>query len=151
MLPLAGLWPQIYLRFGYNYVRPNQRYFPARGRFDGSWDLSVMLSWTIWDWGVNYHGIKATRAEASAASRNVDDVRESVRFNVERRLQEYESIRERTKASRQAVLSAEKAFELATSLFAEGRITSLDLLDADTEVTRARSEHVQALADSRLT
>jgi len=146
----AGLWPQISFRFGYNYDRPNQRYFPVRNQFDGSWDLSLLLYWTIWDWGVTYHGMMAARAEASAASRNVDDIRESVRLDVEQRREQYVSVRGHTNASRQAVNSAEHALEQAKLLFTAGRITSLDVLDAETEATRARFELVQALADARI-
>ena len=146
----AGLWPQVHFRFGYSYDRPNQRNFPVRDQFDGSWDVSLLLSWTIWDWGVNYHGMMAARAEASAALRNVDDIRESVRLDVEQRREQYGSIRGVTSASQQAVNSAERALAQAELLFSAGRITSLDVLDAETEATRARFEFVQALVDARI-
>lgn len=147
----SALWPRLYVRFGYNYERPNQRYFPVQDRFDGSWDLSLILSWTAWDWGVTYYGAKAARAEASAAARNIDQVQDAVRLDVERRRREYLSHRERASALRQSVGTAERALERAKILFAEGRITSLDLLDAETELARARSELVQALANARTT
>ncbi len=146
----AGLWPQLYARFGYNYEKPNPRFFPVRDRFDASWDLSVMLSWTAWDWGVTYHGAEAARAEAAAVQRNVEEVQNGVRMDVEGRRQEYESLREMTSAAQQAAKSAEHALTRAALLFGEGRITSLDLLDAETELVRARSDLVQALADARV-
>jgi outer membrane protein TolC len=146
----GSLWPQASLRFGYNYERPNSRYFPVRDRFDDSWDLSLLFSWTAWDWGVAYHGKRAAQAEAAAATRNVDEARDAVRLDVERRHREQASATEQVAAARQAVGTAERTHAAAVLLFDVGRIQSLDLLDATTELAQARSDLVQALADARI-
>ncbi len=146
----SALWPQVSLRFGYNYDRPNQRYFPIHDRFDGSWDISTVLSWTAWDWGVTHYGRKAAQAEASAAARSVDETRDAVRLDIERQRQEYLTAAEKITAARQALNSSERAYDAARILFDVGRAQSLDLLDAATELTRARSDLVQALADARI-
>jgi outer membrane protein TolC len=146
----SALWPQLALRFGYNYERPNQRYFPVRDRFDGSWDLSAVLSWTAWDWGVTYHGMKAARAEASAAARNVEEARDAVRLDVERQRQGYTNAAEKIRAARQALGTAERAHAAARILFDAGRAQSLEVLDAATELNRARSDLVSSLADARI-
>jgi multidrug efflux pump subunit AcrB/outer membrane protein TolC len=146
----AGLWPQIGLRFGYNYDRPNQRYFPPHDRFDGSWDLSVVLNWTIWDWGVSYHGMKAARAEMSAANHAVVEIKEAIRLDVERRVQEHHTEAEKIAAARSGITSAQRAFKNAKVLFEAGRLTSLDLLNAEFELTQANYKLVQALADAQI-
>ncbi|MCA9630153.1 MAG: TolC family protein [Myxococcales bacterium] len=146
----SALWPQVSLRFGYNYDRPNQRYFPVRDRFDGSWDISAVLSWTAWDWGVSYYGMKAAQAEASAAARNVEETRDAVRLDVERQRQTYTTAVARATAARQALSNAERAYGSAKILFDAGRAESLDVLDAATELNRARSDLVQSLADARI-
>jgi outer membrane protein TolC len=146
----SALWPQVSVRFGYNYDRPNQRYFPVHDRFDGSWDISAILSWTAWDWGVTYYGMKAAQAEASAAARNVDEARDAVRLDVERQRQGYATAAAKITAARQALRSAERAYDAAKILFDAGRAESLEVLDAATELTRARSDLVQSLADARI-
>ncbi len=146
----SALWPQASLRLGYNYERPNSRYFPVQDRFDDSWDLSLVFSWTAWDWGASYHGKRAAQAEATAAARSVDEVRDAVRLDVENRHREQTSAAERIVAARQAVSTAERAYAAAAILFDAGRIQSLDLLDATTELMQARSDLVQALADARI-
>ena len=146
----SALWPQVSLRFGYNYERPNQRYFPVHDRFDGSWDISAVLSWTAWDWGVTYYGMKAAQAEASAAARNVEETRDAVRLDVERQRQGYTTAAAKITAARQSLSSAERAYDSAKILFDAGRAESLDVLDAATELTRARSDLVQSLADARI-
>jgi len=146
----SALWPQLSLRFGYNYDRPNQRYFPAQDEFDGTWDLSAMVSWTAWDWGVTYYGMKAAEAEARAASRNVEETQDLIRLDVERQRQAYTTATAKILAAEEALKSAEQSFNTTEILFEAGRAQSLDVLDAATELTQARSELVQALADARI-
>jgi outer membrane protein TolC len=146
----AGLWPQVSLRFGYNYDRPNQRYFPARDEFDGTWDLSAMVSWTAWDWGVTYYGMKAAEAEARAAKRNVEETRDLIRLDVERQRQNYSTAMARIVAAREALVSAEHSFNTMQILFEAGQAESLEVLDVTTELTQARSDLIQAQADARI-
>lgn len=146
----SALWPQVSLRFGYNYDRPNQRYFPVRDRFDGSWDMSAVLTWSAWDWGVTYYGMKAAQAEAAAAARNVEEARDAVRLDVERQRQGYTTAAAKITAARDALGSALRAYDSAKLLFDAGRASSLDVLDAATELSRVRSDLVQSLADARI-
>lgn len=146
----AAFWPQISLRYGYNYERPNQRYFPVHDRFDSSWDISAILSWTIWDSGVTFYGMKAVQAEASAASLNMEEVQDAVRLDVEHRRQGYINSREKINATKQALESAKRSYDEAKILFEAGRAQSLDLLDAATEWTRAQSDLVQSIAEARI-
>jgi multidrug efflux pump subunit AcrB/outer membrane protein TolC len=146
----AALWPQVGLRFGYNYDRPNQRYFPVRDQFNGSWDLSLVLQWSIWDWGVTYYGKKAVQAEAFSAEQAVEEIREGIRLDVTRRVQNYHMRTEGIEAARSGITSAQRAFENATVLFEAGRLTSMDLLTAELELTQARYRLVIALADARM-
>lgn len=146
----AGLWPQVSLRFGYNYDRPNQRYFPARDEFDGTWDLSAMVSWTAWDWGVTYYGMKAAEAEARAATRNVEETRDLIRLDVERQRRNYTTAMARIVAAREALVSAEHSFNTMQILFEAGQAESLEVLDVTTELTQARSDLIQAQADARI-
>ncbi len=146
----AGLWPQIGMRFGYSYDRPNQRYFPPRDQFNGSWDLSFVLNWTIWDWGVTYYGMKAAEAEVLAASRAVAEVKEAVRLDAKRRLQQYRTEAEKIIAAKSGIASAKRAFDNAKVLFEAGRVTSLDLINAEFELTQAHYELIKARADARI-
>ena len=146
----SGLWPHVGLRFGYNYERPNQRYFPVRDEFNGSWDVSVVLSWTVWDWGASYYGMKAAEAEAAAARQALEDVEEKVEVDVVHRLRRYRTETERVSAARSGIASAKRAFENATKLFEAGRLTSLELLNAELALTQANYELVRALADARI-
>ncbi len=59
----SGSKPQIALAGGYDYARPNPRIFPRRiGEWRDSWDVSVNVSWTLWDGG-------RRRAEYAEAAR----------------------------------------------------------------------------------
>jgi multidrug efflux pump subunit AcrB/outer membrane protein TolC len=146
----SGLWPQIGMRFGYIYARPNQLYFPMQDETNGSWDVSVFLSWTLWDWGSTYNGMRAAKAEASAANHAVEEIRNNVRMDVEHRVLEYKTASQKITAAQSGISSAQSAFSNATELFSAGRITSINLLNAEFELTQASYQLIQALADARI-
>ncbi|CAN5352242.1 hypothetical protein BH23ACI1_BH23ACI1_24930 [soil metagenome] len=47
----AAFRPQVSFNGGYDVARPNPRIFPRADRWDPSWDVSVNVSWTVWDGG----------------------------------------------------------------------------------------------------
>lgn len=75
---------------------------------------------------------------------------EAVRLDVEQRRREYVTASEQIGAANEGRASAERAFQSARVLFDAGRLTSLDLVDAELELTQARLRRVQALADARV-
>ena len=58
----GGWWPQVYLVGNYNYLRPNTRIFPTKDVFKDTWDVSLSVSFDIWNW--NQTGNQTTQAQA---------------------------------------------------------------------------------------
>src|SRR4029453_3292478 len=61
----AAARPQVGINGGYDYARPNPRIFPRADDWEDSWDISVNLSWSLWDGGRH----RAERAQAEAGTR----------------------------------------------------------------------------------
>lgn len=146
----GALWPQLLLRGSMQYDNPNSRYFPARDEFNHSWDAAVVMSWSFWDWGLNWSAQRAAAYEASAARRQVQLFEEAARIEVERRGLEATTSQERIFAAQQGVLAAEQALRRAQNLCEAGQSACFVVLDAESELTRIRSELVQARADARV-
>ena len=70
---------------GYDYARPNPRIFPRVDEWHDSWDVSVNVSWSLWDGGRR----RAEEAEAAAATRALTarsaDFDRQLAFEVEQR------------------------------------------------------------------
>lgn len=145
----GALWPQVWLRAGVNYDRPNPRYFPPRAQFDGSWDVSAVVSWQ-WDWQATRHGAQAAALEAQVAARKVDDLADAVRLDVARRRQGVVTARARLEATEIAVSAADLALRRSRELCQAGQAPCTAVLDAERDLTQARADRVQARAEARL-
>lgn len=146
----GALWPQVSLRLGYSYDRPNQRYFPTEAEFNDSWDASVVMSWSFWDFGATASTASAAEHDARIAARSVERIEDVVTLEVERARQELRRERERIAAAKQALESAELAFRVADETFNASAATSVEVLDAETELTSARAELLRARVGARL-
>ena len=146
----SGLWPQIGAKFGYIYSRPNQLYFPPMDEANGSWDVSVYLNWTLWDWGSTYNGMRAAKAEAESAKNAIKNVQDSIKIDVERRSIEYKTASQKIDAAKQNIDSTRQAYDNAVLMFDAGRLTSLDVLNAEFELEQAKFQLIDATADARI-
>jgi outer membrane protein TolC len=142
--------PQIGVNAGYDYARPNPRIFPRAGTWQDSWDVSVNVSWLLWDGGRR----RAERAEAAAASHAVAararDFDRQVAFEVQQRWLELDSSRAAIGAAADGVRSASEARRVVGERFNAGVITSTEVVDADLAVLQAELDLTRARAGARL-
>jgi outer membrane protein TolC len=142
--------PQVGVNAGYDYARPNARIFPRQGSWQDSWDVSVNVSWLLWDGGRR----RAEQAEAAAASHaaaaRAADLDRQIAFEVRQRWLELDSSRTAIGAAADSVRSATEARRVVMERFRAGVITSSDVVDADLAVLQAELDLTRARAGARL-
>lgn len=142
--------PQLGVNAGYDYARPNPRIFPRQGSWQDSWDVSLNVSWLLWDGGRRH----AEQAEAAAASRALQaraaDLDRQIAFEVQQRWLELDSSRAAIGAAADGVRSATEARRVVMERFRAGVITSSDVLDADLALLQAELDLTRARANARL-
>jgi outer membrane protein TolC len=135
---------------GVDYARPNPRIFPRHGSWQDSWDVSVNVSWLLWDGGRR----RADEAGAVAASRALEaraaDIDRQIAFEVRQRWLELDSSRAAIGAAADGVRSATEARRVVVERFRAGVITSSDVLDADLAVLQAELDLTRARANAHL-
>jgi outer membrane protein len=146
----GGLWPQVMLRATAQFDSPNPRYFPLRNEFNPSWDASVILTWTAWDWLATWHTQRAAQLDAVGARHAVAQLEDGVRTEVERRRLEAQTAVQRKHASLEAVGVAEQSLQRAQRLCDSGHAPCVFVLDAEAELKQLRAEWVQSRIDLRL-
>lgn len=146
----AGSRPQIGVAAGYDYARPNPRIFPRVGEWNDSWDVSVNVSWSLWDGGRNAAERAEARALAGALASRVGDFDRQLTFEVTQRWLELESSRAAIPVAETGVRAAVEARRVVGERFQAGVATSTDVLDAETAVMRAELSLTRALANVRL-
>jgi TolC family type I secretion outer membrane protein len=111
------------------------------------WILGANVSWALFD-GMLTHG-KVTEARAQLQEANLDyaDTRRQVELEVRQAYSDYLQTLELIEAQKKTVEEAEESLRLAEARFRAGTGTQLDVLSAQTALTEARSNEIQALHD----
>jgi len=145
----GALLPSAVLRLGYTFANPNERWFPPKVQWKGSWDATIALSWS-WGWGTAWHEAEAARMEARQARLALTALEEQTQIEVRRALAKLEGARGQVQAMRVAVEAREAALKRAQTWFDEGRSTSDDIIDRQADLARAQYRLVDAQVAQRL-
>jgi outer membrane protein TolC len=142
--------PQVSLAAGYDYARPNPRIFPRFDAWRDSWDVSVNVSWSLWDGGRR----RAEAAEAHALTRalaaRASDFDRQLAFEVEQRRLELDASQAAIAVADEGVGAAVEARRVVGERFAAGVASSAEVLDADTAVLQTQLDRTRAIAGARL-
>jgi outer membrane protein TolC len=152
----AGWWPQLALSGNYLYARPNSRYFPTKDEFKGTWDVGVVLSVDLWNWGVTARQSEAAEANLRQAESSAAQMEDVVSLEVNRAALQVDRARSRSAMAAIALGQAEEQSRTTEQRFKTGLATSTDLLDAELSLHQAKTTqsgaHVEyEIARARLT
>jgi outer membrane protein TolC len=143
-------WPQIYLVGNYSYLNPNQRYFPVTDEFKGTWDVSVSLSYDIWNWWQTGYQTSEAQAQLAQAQEGLSMVEDGVTLEVTQCFLSIEKSKERKAVSEQGVAQAEENYRIMTGKFKQGLAANSDLRDAEVELLQAKLNLTQSLVNYEL-
>jgi outer membrane protein len=143
-------WPQIFLLGNYNYLRPNQRYFPMTDNFKGTWDVSLSVSFDVWNWWQT--GYQATQAEAqlAQAKEGLSMAMDGIMLEVTQSYLGIEKAKERKAVSEQEVRQAEENYRIMVGKYKQGLAANSELLDAEVALLQAKLNLTQSLVDYEL-
>lgn len=144
---LAGRLPQLSVSGSYNVLGqdpddPNP--FAARGWADG-YAIRASLTWSIFDGGAARARVKQRDADIAIAESRFDQLRNQVRREVEQAYFGLESSFENIETSEAGVLQSREALRLARLRFQAGVGTQTDVIQAETDLTRAERNRLLAI------
>lgn len=144
---LAGRLPQLSVSGSYNVLGqdpddPNP--FAARGWADG-YAIRASLTWSIFDGGAANARVKQRDADIAIAESRFDQLRNQVRREVEQAYFGLESSFENIETSEAGVLQSREALRLARLRFQAGVGTQTDVIQAETDLTRAERNRLLAI------
>jgi outer membrane protein len=130
-----------------NYGWHNNPFSDELDEQRNGWTVGARMTWHVFD-GMLTHG-KVTQARAQLEQANLDfaDMRRQVELEVRQAYSDYLQTLELIEAQKKTTEQAEESLRLAEARFREGAGTQLDVLSAQTALTDARSNEVQALYD----
>jgi outer membrane protein TolC len=132
------------------YSRPNLRLSPLVEEFRATWDVGVQLSWTPTDIFSTQASRRGTLARARAIEAERADLVDGIETEIAQALQALAQAEVAMRTSARGLAAAEESYRVRRLLFQNGRATSVELTDAETELSRARLEVIAARIDRRV-
>ncbi len=148
----AGGLPQVSVSGSYNFqgvTTDNPDPFSTRGWGSG-YALQANLTWNIFDGGAVRSRIKQRDADIAIAESRFDQLRNQVRREVEQAYFGLESSFENIETSEAGVLQSREALRLARLRFQAGVGTQTDVIQAETDLTRAERNRLSAIVNYNL-
>lgn len=141
----AGYKPNLQVFAGYNWF--NKQFSTDVGSSLDGWNAGGQVTWDIFD-GLLTHG-KVVQAKSLYAKSQtaVDEESRNIELEVRTAYSDFLEAQEVLESQKTVLAEAEEALREANARFDAGTGTQLDVLDAETSLTQARSTNVQALHD----
>ena len=146
----GGALPRIDAAGSAVYANPNPRYFPPEPMFHGSWEVSVQLSWSPNDIAGAILSSRSLDARAREVEAQEAAFRDVLRNVVTRAWLGFREALVAVQTSSRELESAEESYSARRGLFQVGRSTSVELMDAETGLTRARIDLINSRIASRV-
>jgi outer membrane protein TolC len=111
------------------------------------WTVGASVSWALFDGMLTRGKVTEARAQLEEANLDYADTRRQIELEVRQAYSDYLQTLELIEAQKKTVEEAEESLRLAEARFRAGTGTQLDVLSAQTALSDARSNEVQALHD----
>ena len=146
----GGWWPQVYLIGNYNYLRPNSRYFPAPDAFKETWDVTLSLSFDIWNWWQTGYQANQAQAQLAQVEEGLSMLKDGVMLDVTQSYLGVNQAKDRKGVAEQGVKQAEENYRVVSGKYKNGLASNLELQDAEVSLLQARLNLTQSLVDYEL-
>lgn len=137
----AGYLPTVSLTAGKNYASDDN----YRGTSNNGWSVGAKASLDIWDGGSTRNTIKVREAQLESAKEANLAAVDGVLHEVQSAYLNLRAAEQTISSTKVAVEEGQESFRIASLRYRAGVGSNLDVLDAETSLTTARNNYVQAL------
>lgn len=137
----AGYLPTVSLTAGKNYASDDN----YRGTSNNGWSVGANASLDIWDGGSTRNTIKVREAQLESAKEANLAAVDGVLHDVQSAYLNLRAAEQTISSTKVAVEEGQESFRIASLRYRAGVGSNLDVLDAETSLTTARNNYVQAL------
>jgi outer membrane protein TolC len=142
--------PTVGFTGGVDYNDPNRKVFPIEERWRSTWDLSVGLTWPVFDGGRTKARTAEAQAAVDAARERLADLETAIDADVRQRLLDLDSARAAVRTADTGVAAAAEARRVLGNRFAAGVASNTDVLVAQDALLQAELVRTRAVANVRL-
>ena len=137
--------PSLALTFSYSYLSQSDIFNLSQWKWFPSSTIGLSLSIPIFSGGQRYHAIKQTRVQADELDLQRENAERQLRIGIRQSLGTMDTAMRTYDASREALASAEKAYDIAVKSYQLGKSTLTDLNNTELVLTQSRLAVSQAI------
>jgi len=141
----SGYKPTVQAFAGYNWQ--NSSFSTDIGDEINGWNVGGQLTWNIFDGALTIGKVKQAKALYKKSETELEDRSRQIELDVRTAYSDFLEAKEVLDSQTKVQEQAEEALREANARFDAGTGTQLDVLDAETSLTQARTTQVQALHD----
>jgi outer membrane protein TolC len=143
-------YPSLALVGNVDYANPNPRAFPQNDEFQTSWDVSIILSWSLNDTITRSIQVDQARLEATRTQANLAVLEDQIAVQASQASNDFQVALQTIESTRQGVEASREAWRVRRDLLGAGEATPNDVLDAETSLRRAQFAQVDAYIAARI-
>ena len=145
----AGNLPKVALAGGYTVSNPNVTNSFEK-KFAGLWNVGVIVSVPVWNWGDVAYKVKASKNATTIATLELNDAREKMELQVSQNQYKVDEAYKRLQMALSNTKKAEENLRCVNVGFREGVMESTDVMEAQTAWLQAQSQRIDAEIDVKL-
>jgi outer membrane protein len=112
-----------------------------------SWYVMAVASWNFWEWGKTKFRVDASRARENQALDTAKELNDQIVLEIKYAYLNLQEAEKQIAVSQQVIEQAEENFRISEERYKERVATSTEVLEAQTLLTKAKSEYANALGD----
>jgi len=112
-----------------------------------NWYLMGVASWNFWEWGRTKNRVDASRSRENQTAYALQNIKDQVTLEVKNAWLTLHEAEKQVAVTQKAIEQAEENYRISRERYQEQVGTSTDVLDAQTLLTRAKSDYFNALSD----
>ena len=112
-----------------------------------SWYVMGVASWTFWEWGKTKNRVDASRSRENQSVDLLNNTRDQITLEVKNAYLLMRESEKQVMVTKKVIEQAQENFRINQERYREQVATSTDVLDAQTLLTRAKSDNANALSE----
>ncbi|MBN2568879.1 MAG: TolC family protein [Deltaproteobacteria bacterium] len=111
------------------------------------WYLMAVANWNIWEWGRTKYNVSAEVSRERQARNTLENIRDQIALEVKNSFLLLREAEKHIMVAKVAIHQAEENYRINEERFREQVATSTDVIDAQTLLTRTKSDYYNALSE----
>ena len=149
-LSKSKYYPQVSMTA--NYIKEGDKPDVEGDSFhdDSTWNASVGLSWTLWNWGKTSYSVRQNESMKRQLMQTRRTLEDGIKLELKRAILNLQVTEKSIPTAEKAVEQAEENLRVSEERYKAQVTTSTEVLDAQTLLSQARTNYYNALYDHHL-